>query len=92
MRLLEGLALRPLGKDFIVTGDDPARVDFSKVVSMNETAARLWQALQGRDFCAEDIVALLTADYEVSGQTARADAERLIAHWQRAGLIEDSGR
>lgn len=88
MKLLEGLTLRPLGEDFIVIGDGPARIDFSRVVSMNATAARLWQELQGKEFSPADAAALLTAHYEVSETTARADAERLIADWRRAGLIE----
>ena len=88
MKLLEGLTLRPLGPDYIVTGESLDRVDFSKVVSLNETAAWLWERLRGRDFSTEDAAALLCANYEVSEQTARADAEHLIAAWRKAGLLE----
>lgn len=88
MRLLQGLALRPLGEEFIVTGDSLARIDFSKVVSLNATAAWLWRELQDREFCTEDLVVLLTGRYEVDEATARADAEKLIAGWRRSGLLE----
>ena len=87
MRILEGLVLRPLGSEFIVTGDGISRVDFSKVVSMNATAAYLWNALQDREFEAEDLVPLLTERYDVDEATARADARALGESWLKAGIV-----
>ena len=87
MRILEGLVLRPLGSEFIVTGDGISRVDFSKVVSMNATAAYLWNALQDREFEAEDLVPLLTERYDVDEATARADARALVESWLKAGIV-----
>ena len=89
MKILDGLVLRPLGGEFIVTGDGISRVDFSKVVSMNATSAYLWDKLSGKDFAAQDIADLLTARYDVDAQTALTDAGSLIAAWQNAGLIEE---
>ena len=56
MRLLDGLVLRSLLGEHIVTGEGLARVDFSKVISLNETAAWLFEQVQGRDFGPEDLV------------------------------------
>ena len=89
MRLIEGLVLRPLGRDYIVTGEGIARVDFSKVVSMNATAAYLWEQIQGREFSPEDMVSLLTARYDVDPAQARADVDKLLVSWREAGLIEE---
>jgi hypothetical protein len=89
MRILDGLVLRPLGREFIVTGDGLSRIDFSKVVSMNATAAYLWKELQGRDFTVEEMVGLLTARYDVSEQAARADAAKLLDSWSKAGLLAE---
>ena len=88
MNLRDGLVLRPLGQQYIVTGDDLSPVDFSKVVSMNATSAYLWDKLGGKDFAAQDMAALLTERYDVDAQTALADAESLITAWQNAGLLE----
>ena len=89
MKLRKGLVLRPLGTQYIVTGDDLSPVDFSKVVSMNATSAFLWDKLGGSDFAAQDMADLLTARDDVDAQTALADAESLIAAWQKAGLLEE---
>lgn len=88
MKLREGLVLRPLGSQYIVTGDDLSPVDFSKVVSMNATSAYLWDKLSGKDFAAQDMAGLLTERYDVDAQTALTDAESLISAWQKAGLLE----
>ena len=89
MRILDGLVLRPLGREFIVTGDGLSRIDFSKVVSMNATAAYLWKELQGRDFSVEEMTGLLTARYDVSEEAARADAAKLLDSWAKAGLLAE---
>ncbi len=88
MRLLDGLVLRSLLGEHIVTGEGLSRVDFSKVVSLNDTAAWLWEQVQGRDFSPEDLVALLTKRYEVSEALARADVDKLLVSWREAGLVE----
>ena len=87
MRLLEGFVLRSIGNDHIVTAEGLDRVDFSKVISLNATAAYLWEQVQDRDFTPEDLVALLTARYDVDARQARADIDKLLAFWRDAGLI-----
>ena len=73
--------------EYIVTGEGLARVDFSKVISLNAPAAYLWEQGQDKDFTPEDLVDLLTARYDVDAQQARADVDKLLASWREAGLI-----
>ena len=89
MRILDGFVLRNFVQEYIVTGDSPERVDFSKVVSMNATAAYLFKELKEREFTAEDMARLLTDRYDVSAETALADARTLAASWQDAGLLAE---
>ena len=89
MRIIEGLVLRKLLNENIVTVEGLARVDFSKVISLNETAAYLWNEVQDREFSLDDLVTLLTDRYDVSEDVARADAQRMLDSWRDAGLLED---
>ena len=89
MKLLDGLVLRPLCNTYIVTGEDPSRVDFSKVISLNASAAYLWEQVLGREFTAEELVSLLTARYDVPQETAAADVQTLLKNWREAGLLEE---
>ena len=88
MKLLEGLVLRTLCGEHIVTGEGLARVDFSRVVSLNATAAYLWEQVEGKDFTPDDLVALLTARYDVDEARAREDVDKMLVSWREAGLIE----
>ena len=88
MKICEGMVLRSLAGCFIVTGDGRSPVDFSKVISLNETAAYLWGEVKDKEFSVDDLAALLTARYDVDEQTAKADAEKLVESWRDAGLLE----
>lgn len=89
MRLLEGFVLRSICGEYIVTGEGLARVDFSKVISLNPSAAYLWEQIQDKDFTADDLVALLTARYDVDAERARADVDKLLASWREAGVMAE---
>ena len=86
--MLEGLVLRTLCGEHIVTGEGLARVDFSRVVSLNATAAYLWEQVEGKDFTPDDLVALLTTRYDVDEARAREDVDKMLVSWREAGLIE----
>ena len=88
MKICEGMVLRSLAGCFIVTGDGRSPVDFSKVISLNETAAYLWNEVKDKEFTVDDLAALLTARYEVDEATAKADSQKLTDTWREAGLLE----
>lgn len=62
-------------------------VDFSKIISLNDTAAYLWSAVEGKEFTAETLADLLTGHYEIDPATARQDAEELARAWVEADIV-----
>ncbi len=56
---------------------------------MNESSAYLWQNVQEKEFSHEDLVKLLTDEYEVDEATALRDVKALTDLWKQAGIIED---
>ena len=89
MKIIEGFVLRPLGEEFIVIGEGIAQINFNKMVSLNSTAAYLWENVEGKDFTVEDLTKLLTDQYEVSEEQAAADAATLAAKWIEAGIVTE---
>lgn len=87
MRLREDLQLRKLGEDFIIIDPGQKMVDMSKVFTLNETAAFLWEELLHKEFNESNIVELLIENYEVDENTAQADALKLISEFKKGGLI-----
>jgi len=72
----------------VVVAHGKENIDFSKVISLNESAAYLWEKVKGREFDADELARLLTEEYEVDLDTARRDAEKMMADWLDAGLAE----
>lgn len=89
MKTKKGLILRPLGKEFILVAEGLEAVDFSRMISMNETAAFLWKEVEDKEFDAETLVGLLTAEYDISREAAEKDVEALIQTWKEADIIDN---
>ena len=89
MKTIEGFVLRPLGKEFIVIGEGIAQVDFNRMISMNSSAAYLWQKVEGKEFTVEDLRDYLLEEYEVDPETAAADAAEVARQWIDAGIVSE---
>ena len=88
MRIKEGFTLRSICGESVVIGEGLSQVNFNKMLSLNESAAFLWEKVQGKDFTPEDMVTLLTDHYDVSEERARQDIDNLLKVWQEQGVIE----
>ncbi|MBO6028600.1 MAG: PqqD family protein [Bacteroidales bacterium] len=88
MIIKEGFVLRTICGQNVVSGEGTSQVNFSKLVSLNDTAAYLFKAVQGREFTAETLADLLLSEYEVDRETALKDAENLCAQWKEIGIAE----
>lgn len=89
MKIIDGFRLRKLGKEFIVVGEGLAQVNFNKMISLNESAAYLWESVEGKEFTAADLTDLLLERYEVAESVAAADAQALVKAWLEAGIISE---
>lgn len=89
MKIIEGFKLRSLGREYIVIGEGTKQVNFNKMISLNETAAYLWNELIGKDFDVATMTKLLLDKYEVSEEVAKSDSENLVKAWKEAELVVD---
>lgn len=87
MRQKKGFTLRDICGEKIIVAEGIENIDFSSIISMNESAAFLWQQLKGKPFTTDDMTRLLLDEYEVDEATARHDAEKLAQDWLKAGII-----
>ncbi|MBR2153856.1 MAG: PqqD family protein [Bacteroidaceae bacterium] len=88
MQIKPGFELRNICGENIIIAHGVQNIDFSKVITLNESAATVWNAVVGKTFTEQDIVNVLTDEYEVDLMTAQDDANVLVASWKDAGLIE----
>ena len=88
MKIKDGFVLRNIGDNYMVVGEGLAQIDFNKIISLNDTAAFLWKAVQRKDFDVETLRDLLLGEYDVDEATALKDATTLVEKWVAVGLVE----
>lgn len=89
MKIKEGFKLRTLLKEHIVTPEGSRRIDCTNMFALNQTAAYLWEKVQGQEFDEPLLTRLLTEEYDVAEDVASADVQKLVQSWRDAGLVED---
>lgn len=88
MKIKNGFVLRKICGQSVISGEGLSQVNFSKLISLNDTAAYLWESVEGKEFDAKTLKDLLLERYEVSEEVALRDAEALLAKWTEMELLE----
>jgi len=87
MKIKNGFALRQIVDSWVVLPLAAESVNFSGMLTLNDSGAFLWKILEhGGD--AESMVAALTKEYDVSLQEAKADVDTFIHKLADVGCIE----
>ena len=89
MKINQGFELREMCGEHIVIGTGVGNIDFSKVISLNESATWLWKEVEGKDFTPETLAALLVKQYEVDDAVALSDAKALVNQWISVGIVSE---
>ncbi|MGN1354407.1 MAG: PqqD family protein [Alloprevotella sp.] len=90
MKIKSGFELRDICGEKAVIASGIENLDFSSLISLNETAAYLWEIAAARpEFTAEELSEALTREYDVDEARALADVNQLLADWKAQGLVED---
>ena len=89
MKRKEGFVLRTVCGEKVIVGEGLGAIDFGKLVSLNETAAWIWEkAGETGEFDARSLADALCEAYEVDSARAIADVEALLKQWKELGIIE----
>lgn len=85
MRIKDGFELREICGEHVILSHGMDNIDFSKIISLNETAAFLWKEAVGKkEISEEELTATLLEAYE---ETARKDVAQVLAKWREIGLL-----
>lgn len=89
MKAKPGFNLREVCGENIIVAEGKENIDFSNIISMNESSAYLWKMIQEKEFTPETLQQLLLEEYEVDEETALADAKAVAQQWIKAGIVEE---
>lgn len=89
MKVKNGFNLREVCGENIIVAEGDENIDFSNIISMNESSAYLWQEVQKlNNFTIDTLTQLLCEQYEIDEETAKKDVTTLATQWAAAGIIE----
>ena len=89
MKQKDGFLLREICGEKVIVAEGLKVVDFGKMVSMNDTAAWLWEkCTELGDFTAEQLAEALCEEYDVEFSKALSDINRILDQWKEMGLLE----
>ena len=88
MKTKIGFNLRQICGENVIIAEGEENIDFSNIISMNESSAYLWKNIQDKEFSEVELVKLLTEEYDVDEISAKSDVDSLVKSWLNAGIIE----
>lgn len=88
MKIKKGFVLRQMCGENIVTAEGLEHINFNKLISLNTTAAFLWEKVEGKEFTAEEMAQHLVKEYGIDMELALTDAGKLAQAWIDAGIAE----
>ena len=90
MKTKSGFTLRDVCGEYIIVAEGLENIDFSNIISLNESSAYLWRNVEDMEsFTVEDLARLLTEEYEVDMETALSDSQSLVKQWLSVGIISE---
>lgn len=87
MKIKDGFVIRRVGDSFVVVATGKAAESFKGMITLNGTAALVWEDMQNA-LPLDEIVAHLCDEYEVDALRAREDVEALCGDLIDAGIVE----
>ena len=88
MKQKKGFVLREVCGEKVIVGEGLETVNFDKLISLNDTAAWLWEkAAELDDFTPEQLADAICEEYDVEKSQALSDITKIVANWKEIGLI-----
>jgi hypothetical protein len=88
MKIKENIKIRKIGNEKILIVNDGQKIDYTCVVSLNDSAAFLLETTGKDDFSTEKWAEWLVAEYGIDLDIALNDASALVNKLHEAGIIE----
>ena len=87
MRIIEGFRLRDVLGQATIVGEGVGQIDFNKLITLNDSAAYLWQSVEGKEFDVQTLANLLVDKYGIDQDTALTDAKAIANKWIEIGVV-----
>ena len=89
MKIKSEYKLREIAGEVIIVNQGTVGIDMTRIISLNDSARELYEALAAReDFTIEDVIAVLIDTYDISRSRAEQDAMSWVEALKKCDVIE----
>ena len=88
MKKKPGINMRNICGENIIVAEGNVNIDFTNILSLNESAAYLWQRIGDEHFDIDTLTQWLMEEYEVDIDTAHQDVIAMVDKWLELNIIE----
>ena len=90
MKIKNGFVLRDICGEKVIIAEGLENIDFSKMISLSDTAAFLWnKSIEMGEIDEERLCDALFTEYEgMTREQAMGDIRKMLAQWKELGLAE----
>lgn len=95
MKVKPGFRLTDVCGSYILIAEGKENIDFSNIISMNESSKLLWESIQDKEFTVDDLAKILMDNYQIDDntplpyETAFQDAKNVVKQWKEAEIIDE---
>lgn len=87
MKIAQGFVLKKIADSYVVVPTGKNIVDFTAMITINETGAFIWNLLQ-ENADLDYITQQMCSEYQIDSETAAADAQEFLTILEQNGVLE----
>jgi len=88
MKIQPGFTLKEVAGSFVIVPTGTNIVDFSAMITLNETGAFLFENIKN-DITEEELVKVMLNEYDTDEETAKADVAEFVNSLKTQGWVEE---
>lgn len=87
MQIKEDIRIKQIGNESILVYNDGNNLDYTRIISMNQSAALLIGESMGKEFTVQHWAHRLAENYGIDKTRAMSDAQTLVDKLKQAGVL-----
>ena len=88
MKIKQQYKVREMAGEHVVIMQGKFGTDMTRIISLNESALYLWNAIYDKEFTTDIVANLLAEHYGIDDEVALCDATRWVEKLDECGLLE----
>lgn len=88
MKIKKGFELQNICGENVVMATGIENIDFSKLITLNESGAYLYTKIGEQEFTADTLAQMLCEEYDVTPEQAATDAQEFCTMLRNSGVAE----